>query len=516
MTQPVDAVDMAERITRLGLAEEFVVKDLLFELENKKGPAEPLIRLMERRGLLTPFQSAKLLKGESDGYFLGGYRLLYRIASGTFGKVYRGDDPRTGQVVAVKVLRRKWLDDENRAHRIAQFEREGRIGLTLRHPNIVQILAVSQDPHTKSHFIVMEFVEGGNLRDILTIRKKVGLHDSLKIMEECAAGLAHAYERGLTHRDIKPSNILLGTDGVAKLVDFGLAENAPVAGPVGPPGAVKAKAKGKEKEKEEDPAERTLDYAGLEKATGVRSGDVRSDIYFLGHALFEMIAGVPLMERTKNPRMAMEKRRFEMVEPVLARMSDEYNLPPVVRSLIGKAVAFEPLRRFQTPNQYLDAIRSARSSLPQPESAVKATPSRISPPEPRRVPGPNVICVVEPHEKLRGIFQEKLGQLGFEVRATHDSAEALPTYKSQPYHALLVDGGVTGVDGIAAFAEVLRAATTANNELAGVLILNEGQRGSGIMLAPDPRVAVLVRPVTMRQLAEKLVELMPSEPGEHE
>src|SRR6202040_1437559 len=103
-------------------------------------------------------------KQEKDGYFLGGFRLLYKIASGTFGRVYRADDPRSGRIVAIKVLRRKWSDDK---HNIDQFEREGRGGITLRPPNIVEIIAVNRDVASRQYFIVMDFVEGGNLKDFL-------------------------------------------------------------------------------------------------------------------------------------------------------------------------------------------------------------------------------------------------------------------------------------------------------------------------------------------------------------
>ena len=65
--------------------------------------------MLERKGFVTPWQGSRLLKGETDGYFLGGYRLLYRIAAGSFGRVYRADNPATGEVAAVKVLRRKWI-----------------------------------------------------------------------------------------------------------------------------------------------------------------------------------------------------------------------------------------------------------------------------------------------------------------------------------------------------------------------------------------------------------------------
>ena len=93
-----------------------------------------------------------------------------KISSGSFGRVFRADDPRTGRVVAVKVLRRRWSEDQDK---IDLFIREGKVGLTLKHPNIVEILAVNQDAATRQYYIVMEFVEGGNLREILQIRKKL-------------------------------------------------------------------------------------------------------------------------------------------------------------------------------------------------------------------------------------------------------------------------------------------------------------------------------------------------------
>src|SRR5947208_15548318 len=96
--------------------------------------------------------------------------------------------------------------------------------MTSPHQNIVSVLAVSQDPKTGQYFIVMEFVEGGTLRDMLHIHKKIDPDLALRWMEECVAGLTYAHSRGLTHRDIKPTNILIASQGQAKLVDFGLAE----------------------------------------------------------------------------------------------------------------------------------------------------------------------------------------------------------------------------------------------------------------------------------------------------
>src|SRR5437763_9231899 len=206
MSVNLDAAGIGKLAMKLDLVSEDQVRECIVELDDKKAPAADMVRLLERKRYLTPWQGHKLLKGDLEGYFLGGYRILYKIASGSFGRVYRGDDPRTGQVVAIKVLRHKWTLDKQK---VDLFMREGRLGLAIRHPNIVSVLAVNQDNKTGQFFIVMEFVEGGNLRDLINIRKKIGIDEALRVMEECAAGLSGAHLKGLTHRDIKPTNILI-------------------------------------------------------------------------------------------------------------------------------------------------------------------------------------------------------------------------------------------------------------------------------------------------------------------
>src|SRR6266513_2780909 len=105
----LDAAGIAQLARRLDL-----LTDVWAEVENRPGPPEPLLRALERKGHLTPWQGSKLLKGDTDGYFLGGYRVLYRIAAGSFGRVYRADNPRTGEVVAIKVLRKRWAEDSRK------------------------------------------------------------------------------------------------------------------------------------------------------------------------------------------------------------------------------------------------------------------------------------------------------------------------------------------------------------------------------------------------------------------
>ncbi len=475
---------------RLGLVSDDQVRDCLMELESRTAPAEDMVRMLERKRFLTPWQGGKLLKGDTDGYILGGYRLLYKIASGSFGRVYRGDDPRTGQIVAVKVLRNKWTMDKQK---VDLFLREGKIGMTVRHQNIVSVLAVNQDSKTGQYFIVMEFVEGGNLRDLINIRKKIGVDESLRIMEECASGLAGAFQRNLTHRDIKPTNILIAATGEAKLVDFGLAEIT----------LGSAMFLERREDKSDDIAvDRTVDYAGLEKASGATAGDVRSDIYFLGSVLFEMITGEPLMPVTKDRHAKMAARRYQEVEETLRKQGPALGMPPEVVRLIGKMVAFEPSLRYQTPTQLVDAIQVCRAEMNgQDPNAVRS-----------KVPiGPKTLFIVETNEKLRDAFRDKFKAHGYRVLLTIDAAQALKRYQQTPYHSLLIDAGTTGKEGVDAFKRVLRESEGVGLDLAAILILNEEQAHWASDVPEHATGAVMVRPVTMKQLIEKLYELAPPE-----
>src|SRR5262249_43699 len=137
MAQPLDATALAQQACMLGLVTDAQVRECSEGSSRNLSDPAALLKALDRKGYLTPRQTQKLLKGDKDGYFLGGYRLLYRIASGTFGRVYRADNPETGDVVAIKVLRHRWSED---SHCIELFHREGKVGMMLQHANIVRTL----------------------------------------------------------------------------------------------------------------------------------------------------------------------------------------------------------------------------------------------------------------------------------------------------------------------------------------------------------------------------------------
>jgi serine/threonine protein kinase len=468
----LEAAGLAQQCMRLGLLNPEQVQEAWDELGKRGGDPDAFLRVMERKGYLTPWQSEKLLKGDQDGYYLGGYRILYKIASGSFGRVYRADDPRSGTVVAIKVLRKKWSEDK---HNIELFEREGKIGMALRHPNLVDILAVSRDTVTRQYYIVMEFVEGGNLRDFLTIRKKLEPAETLHILEDAAAALSYAFSQGLTHRDMKLTNILISSTGTAKLVDFGLAEAARAG-------------------QREDgvQADRTVDYAGLEKATSVPHGDTRSDIYFLGCVAYEMLTGRPPLDMTRDKNARMRHDRFRSVKPM---GSDEVNGPLSLFRLVETMMSLDAQHRFQTPSQLLEAIRKVRREV-EGKGTADGTQATHS------------LFIVEKDERLQNALREKFKEKGFRVLLAADPSRALDRFRQQPYDGLIVDVGTTGEEGLLVFQQVTTEAARHRHPCACIAILSEGQTGWMRRIEERPNVAVLLRPVTVKQLQHKLAELL--------
>jgi serine/threonine protein kinase len=463
---------------KVGLITQPQFVEAMAEAREESGQQNPdlpyLTRILERRSLITNFQTSKLLKGDLDGYFAGGYRILYKISSGSFGRVFRADDPRTGRVVAVKILRRRWSEDKQR---IDLFIREGKVGLTLKHPNIVEVLAINQDPQTRQYYLVMEFVEGGNLREILAIRKTLKVDEALRLLEDAANGLAYAYSRGVTHRDIKLTNILVSTMGEAKLTDFGLAQLFASMS------------------REDEQVDRTVDYAGLEKATGVKSGDVRSDMYFLGCVFFECLTGRSPLETTKDRHARMMARRFQEAQSL---KPGDIDAPPSVYTLCENLMAFDPKRRFQTPSQMVEAIKATRRDLKASTggSGGKGQPAIRS------------VFIAESDTRLQEALREKMKGLGYRVFLASDPSRALDRFRQQPYDALLVDVGTTGDDGLAVFRSVLAEASNKHIKFAAIAIFNEDQADLAKRLKPDANAAVLVRPVTLKQLHNKLQQLL--------
>jgi serine/threonine protein kinase len=505
-----DSSFLTNMLLKTGLVSEPQIQEAWEEIGYRTNDAEVLLQTLERKGFITPLQSSKVRKSEFTASSVGGYRLVYKIASGSFGRVYRAEDPHTGTVVAIKILRRRYSEDD---HIIDLFEREGNLGLQLKHPNIVEVLGVSQDIVSKQYYIVMEFIEGGNLRDILQIRERhanasappgpdlrmpgdrdkdsafrgLDPKEALQIMEDAVHGLSHAFSRGVTHRDIKLTNVLISSQGQVKLVDFGLA------------GIFTRK--GLEMEGQEK-VDRTVDYAGLEKATGVKPGDVRSDIYFLGCILYEMLTGRSPLLLTRDPRQRSSQQRFSSVTPM---SPDEVKGPAVLFQLVERMMSLDPKVRYQTPSQLLEAIKEVRLEIDSPGSIKEAKRTQA-----------RTVFVVERDPRLQDALRQKIKEMGFRVLISGDPGRALERFMQQPFDMIVMDAGATGEEGRFTFDSILNEATRKGVTCAGILIVNEDQKEWAERMPAAPNRVALIRPLSMKQVANALSALLPAEDAEKE
>ncbi len=261
----------------------------------------------------------------------GRYSLLTKLGEGGKGVVYKVHDKTLDRVVALKLLKSKGFDDDT----YARFMREAQSSARLTHPNIVSVYDAGKDKDGR-HFLVMEFVEGRSLRELMESFHEKGLKlaVAVRVATDVCKALSYAHSHGILHRDIKPENIMITHDGTAKLMDFGLA-----------------KAVDKPRLTREGIMVGTPAYMAPENALGKES-DTRSDIYSLGCVLYEMLVGTPPF------------RSEDSLKTIYSHIHDAPVLPSRVNSLVPaaleaitiKAIMKDPTARFQAASDLLRSL----------------------------------------------------------------------------------------------------------------------------------------------------------------
>jgi serine/threonine protein kinase len=287
--------------------------------------------LLVREGVLTNFQARQFLLGRWKRFVVGNkYKLLELIGAGGMGAVYLCEHIRLHQVRALKVLPTEKLKDESA---VARFYREARAVAALDHPNIVRAHDVDQDGNL--HYLVMEYVDGSSLQDIVARHGPMDPVRAAHYIAQAALGLQHAFESGQVHRDIKPGNLLLDRSGTVKILDLGLARFFDSERP---------QDNITEQYNEKNSVLGTADYLAPEQATQT-DVDVRADIYSLGGTFYYLLTGrAPFQEgniaqkilwhQTRNPKPIPEIRpevpeaMVHVIETMLAKRADDrYQTP---------------------------------------------------------------------------------------------------------------------------------------------------------------------------------------------
>jgi serine/threonine protein kinase/Tol biopolymer transport system component len=276
------------------------------------------------------------------------YRIGEKIGEGGMGAVYRAVDTHLDRPVALKVLPPEKFAD---ADRKARFVQEAKAASSLRHPNIVVIHDISSDGG--KDFIVMELVEGRSL-DQLIGRKGLKLNEALGYAVQIADGLAKAHGAGIVHRDLKPTNVMVTADGLAKILDFGLAkltEKVPESG-AGPTLTLDAEGKPRT---EEGYIVGTAAYMSPEQAEGQKV-DARSDIFSFGSVLYEMLTG----RRAFGRDTQMKTLAAVMTEEPKPASAVSETVPAELERILARCLRKDPQRRWQTMSDLKVALQEIK------------------------------------------------------------------------------------------------------------------------------------------------------------
>lgn len=254
------------------------------------------------------------------------YEIISLVGQGGMADVYKAQDTILNRIVAIKILRQKLSEDPMT---LVRFQREASAASRLSHPNVVDIYDVGE--YNGMHYIVMEFIRGRTLKELIGLRGPLSVDEAVHIMRQLTSAIAHAHEHNIIHRDIKPQNILVKDDGTIKITDFGIA----VAN---------------------DAVQLTLNnavmgsahYLAPETAQG-KDPDPKIDIYSMGIVFYELLTGnVPFQGKTPT-EIAIKHLR----EPILFVRDFNPGIPQSIENIVLKATAKNPVERYDSASDML-------------------------------------------------------------------------------------------------------------------------------------------------------------------
>jgi len=282
---------------------------------------------------------------------LGRYQIKGVLGKGAMGVVYDGVDPKLERRVAIKTIRTTTLDEATAKHYAMRFEREVRAVARLNHPNIVQVYDYGTEGDLA--YIVMQYIEGKELKDHFDAKERLDLRMILRLMTELLDALDFAHEAGVIHRDIKPANVMLDAGGQVKLTDFGVARITDGDG-------------------EQAEATRagqmigTPSYMSPEQIQG-QAIDRRTDIFSAGVLFYQLLAGQKPFEGTQW----VLAKKIVQDDPV--RPSALAPVPPEIDRVVARALAKAPEHRYQSARAFADALRRIAQGKP-PEDPDETVP----------------------------------------------------------------------------------------------------------------------------------------------
>jgi serine/threonine-protein kinase len=315
------------------------------------------------------------------------YRVDAPLARGGMSAVYRGLDTRLDRPVAIKVMDQRFAEDRSFVDR---FEREARAAASLHHPNVV---AVHDQGFDGDHvFLVMELVDGGTLRDLLTERGRLTAPLALSVLEPVLSALSAAHQAGLVHRDVKPENVLIGQQGTVKVGDFGLVRAMASAGTTSSSVILG-----------------TVAYLSPEQVT-TGATTSRGDVYSAGVLLYEMLTGTP--PYTGDTALSVAYRHVNDNVPPPSLLAP--GIPPALDELVLRATRRDPAARPPDAGAFLMELERVRAAtgcpvvpIPMPAHGQKTMPGLLDYPT-LRTPSVEANLVVPGPRGTKAMFRSEL------------------------------------------------------------------------------------------------------------
>jgi serine/threonine-protein kinase len=349
METPLVADAFVELLQRSGLVPAEEVAAAVARLKLREQPnSREAARLLVREGLLTRFQAERLLEGRYRGFFIDQYKVLEILGVGGMACLYLALDLRSGQQVALKVMSDRHKTD---AGMLARLKLEARAGRKLDHSSLIHTYGIhrTDDVFGEAHYLVMEYVEGINLEELINLRGPVPWPQAADFARQSAAGLHHAHTNGMVHRDVKPGNLLVDAEGCVKILDFGLAlidtaedEEFSLAMIFG------------------HSCLGTADYIAPEQTIDSFAVDARADIYSLGCTLYVALTGrlpFPIASSCQK----LEGHRSRPAPPLRGIVPE---VPVELAAVVERMMAKRPDDRYQTMVEVVEALTPFTRRMP--------------------------------------------------------------------------------------------------------------------------------------------------------
>ncbi len=406
MTSSIEQV--TDELLRHGLLSDDSMAESCHELE-KRGDSltkENLLSLLTSTGKLTPFQAEEVRQGRANHLLIGNYLVLSRLGEGGMGTVYKAFHRRMQRLVAIKVIKK----DVATRDFISRFRREIQMLARLNHPNMV--IAYDSDQCLMGEFLVMEYVEGTDLAEVLKRSGTLSLAEAISAVRQAALALDYAHRQGIVHRDIKPANLLRDVSGCIKVVDLGLARLAEWEGAKGfeltQMGAVTG----------------TVDYMSPEQAETPLSVDLRSDVYSLGCTMFYLLTGGPVFTKSSLVARVMAHRNDPPPKLNFVRKDVPQGLDAIFQKMVAKA----PNDRFSSMQEVVDSLEKLDRSLKDHQPTQVINRQDITP---QWMPERARVMLVEQSRLQSGVIGKILAEIGVtNVQAVSSGKDALEQFNT--------------------------------------------------------------------------------------